>query len=141
MGAIACLIPGLPMASDRHFIPQVSVRSPLKLKFWRSPLHPTSFSAIAPPPSPSQNSRWRRSPLIPTSFSAIAPPPPSQNFRWRRSPLPRVSPKVEPNGAIASRAGDRQSKSNVNGHNGIVRDCSRIVRVRSPPRTFWEVSI
>jgi len=47
---------------DRHFIPQVSVRSPLKLKFWRSPLHPTSFSAIAPP-SHSQNSRWMRSPL------------------------------------------------------------------------------
>ena len=48
-------------------IPKVSVRSPLKLKFWRSPLVPTSFSAIAP-----QIEILAIAPH-PTSFSAIAP--------------------------------------------------------------------
>ena len=72
------------------------MRSPLKLKFWRSPLIPKSFSAIAPQieilaiaPRPyklqcdrpsSHKYRMRsplklkfwRSPLVPTSFSTIA---------------------------------------------------------------------
>jgi len=47
----------------------------------RSPLHPTSFSAIAP------QVEILAIAAHPTSFSAIAPPSPSQNSRWMRSPL------------------------------------------------------
>jgi len=43
------------------------MRSPLKLQFWRSPLVPKSFSAIAP-----QTAILAIAPH-PTSFSAIAP--------------------------------------------------------------------